>query len=147
MPRVAIIGLIFTAALGLSGCGNGERALKLPEVETSLEAAGLRHLDVAATKNAFWKARKKGLNVSSGPAPDGPDYLSDRGTPGLLIVRFGSVRRAAHAVPTVKVERSGAMSVRANRACNVVVLDYRPQQASLRAAAGQALAEIRRRCN
>jgi hypothetical protein len=133
---------------GLSGCGSDERALKLPAVKEALHAAGLGRLHVLTQQGGYDELRRKRLfpDFTSGPAPNGPDYLQDQARPKLIVVRFGNVSEAAKAVPKNRTERFGGLAAEASRACNVVVLNQAPQRAAQRSVAAEVLAQIRMRC-
>src|ERR1700675_898182 len=96
--RVSVLVLVVAV---LSGCGSDERALKLPAVKEALHAAGLGRLHVLTQQGGYDELRRKGLfpEFTSGPAPDGPDYLQGRARPELMIVRFGRISEATKAVP------------------------------------------------
>jgi hypothetical protein len=147
MARTCLF-LAMTVAFLATGCRTEERALKLVDVTASLRAVGLRHLEVLTSRKGYEEAKTRGLILSAGAAPDGPDYITIRGVRALIVVRFGKISAAAHAVPTARIEgpNPDGLRVRATRACNVVVLDYRPGDRRLRALAARVLAQIRRRC-
>jgi hypothetical protein len=145
--RKLIPALLLLVAVGLTGCRGDERALKLPELEQSVRAAGLHDLRIGAQRSAREDLRNSALGraVHLGSAPDGPDFVLDRRS-GLFIVRFGTVREAAHAVPTTKAEHRNGLSAVATRVCNVLVVNYRPEREPLRRTADRVISQIRRQC-
>jgi hypothetical protein len=146
--RALRLSVLVLAVAALSGCGNHERALKLPAVKDSLHAAGLGRLHVLTQQDAKDELRRTGLfpEYASDPVPDGPDYLQGRARSALLVIRLGKVSDASRIVNKNRFERSGALSVQATRICNVVVLDYAPQRALARSTAARVVAELRMRC-
>ncbi len=143
--RVSALVLVVAA---LSACGSDEQALKLPAVREALHGAGLGSLHVLTQQGGYDELRSKGLftEFTSGPAPDGPDYLQGRASPELMIVRFGRVSEAAKAVPRSRTERSKGLTIEVSRVCNVAVMNSAPQRASGRAAAAKVLEQLRKRC-
>ena len=118
--RLTVLGLVVVA---LSGCGSDERALKLPVVKEALHAAGLGRVHVLTARSANDELRSKGFtDFTSGPAPDGPDYLQGQARPELMIVRFGRVSEASKAVPRSRTERSEGLTIELSRACNVAAM-------------------------
>jgi hypothetical protein len=146
--RALRLSVLVLAVAALSGCGSDERALKLPAVKEALHAAGLGRLHVLTQQRGYHELRSKGLfpEFTSGPAPDGPDYLQGRARPALLVIRLGKVSDASRVTKKSGFERSGALSVQATRICNVVVLDYAPQRELARSTAARVVAEVRIRC-
>ena len=142
------LSVLVLAVAALSGCGHDERALNLPAVKDALHAAGLGRLHVLTQQDAKDELRSTGLfpEYASAPAPDGPDYLQGRARPALLLIRLGKVSDASRIVNKNGFERSGARSVQATRACNVVVFDYAPQPGLARSTAARVVAEIHKRC-
>ena len=142
--RVSVLVLMVAA---LSGCGSEEQALKLPAVKEALHAADLGSLHVLTQQGGYDELRSKGFTeFTSGPVPDGPDYLQDRARPELTIVRFGSVSEAAKAAPKSRTERSEGHTIEVSRACNVAVMNSAPQRAAGRALAAKVLEQLRKRC-
>ena len=142
--RVSVLVLVVAA---LSGCGSDERALKLPAVKEALHAAGLGSLHVLTQQGGYDELRSKGFTeFTSGPVPDGPDYLQGRARPELMIVRFGRVSEAAKAVPRSRTERGEGLTIEVSRACNVAVMNSAPQRAAGRAVAAKVLEQLRKRC-
>ena len=146
--RALRLSVLVLAVAALSGCGSDERALKLPAVKEALQAAGLGRLHVLTQQGGYDELRSKGLfpEFTSGPAPDGPDYLQGRARPALLVIRLGKVSDASRVAKRIGFERSGALSVQATVICNVVVLDYAPQRGLARSTAARVVAELRMRC-
>jgi hypothetical protein len=142
--RMSALVLVVAA---LSGCGSDERALKLPAVKEALHAAGLGSLHVLTQQGGYDELRSKGFTeFTSGPVPDGPDYLQGRARPELMIVRFGRVSEAAKTVPRSRTEGSEGLTIEVSRACNVAVMNSAPQRAAGRAVAAQVLEQLRKRC-
>ena len=104
-------------------------------------------LHVLTQQGGYDDLRSKGFTeFTSGPAPDGPDYLQSRARPELMIVRFGRVSEAAKAVPRSRTERGNGFTIEVSRACNVAVTNWAPQRAAGRAAAAKVLEQLRKRC-
>jgi hypothetical protein len=142
--RMSVLVLMVAA---LSACGSDERALKLPAVREALHAAGLGSLHVLTQQGGYDELRSKGFTeFTSGPAPDGPDYLQSRARPELMIVRFGRVSEAAKAVPRSRTERGDGLTIEVSRVCNVAVTNWAPQRAAGRAAAAKVLEQLCKRC-
>jgi hypothetical protein len=144
--RLLRLPVLVLSVVALTGCGNDERALRLPAVKEALHEAGFGKLHVLTQQSGYEELRKKGFPGYEGSAPNGPDYLQDRARPALLVVRFGTVSDASRVVSKTRLERSGAISVLGTRICNVVVLNYAPEVGPARSSAGRVADELRRRC-
>jgi hypothetical protein len=136
-------GVVVAAA----GCGSSEKALKLPAVRASLRAAGVGKLHVLTQHGAYVELRKNGFSTElRGPA-DGPDYLQDPVAPALMVVRFGTVDAARHALLKTRLERRGRLAVREARICNVVIANFAPLNADTQSRSDQVMEELRNRCS
>lgn len=142
---VASVGLGLIV-LALAGCGNTERALTLPEVRASMNAAGLTHLHVLTyNSTAAGILEKADPSLTIDPKAQ-PDYLQDRQQPGLLLMRIPKVSVARRAVPKSRTEHGDGWTARTDRVCNVLVVNYGATDSTYSALASHTERELRRRC-
>ena len=111
-----------------------------------MNAAGLKHLHVLTYNSTVASVSGKVLPGIYFKAKDQPDWLQDRKRPGLLLVRIPKVGDAKRIVSESRMERGFGFTIRTDRVCNVLVVNYLAKAPTYSSLASRAEGELRRRC-